>query len=61
MPQERTDVGARTSKRSIVEERPLPRAQPQWQAGKGCYGKAPVPGTVDPHNQPIGKTRVHAH
>ena len=59
--QERTHVGARTSKRSIVEECPLPRAQPQWRAGKGCYGKAPVPGTVDPPNRPVRKTRVHAH
>ena len=37
--QDRIDVGARTSKRSIVEERPLHRAQPQWRTGKGNHWK----------------------
>ena len=59
--QERIDVGARTPMRSIVEECPLCRAQPQWRVGEGSFWEAPVPGTVDPHNRPFGKTGVHTH
>ena len=43
--QDRTDVGARTSKRSIVEERPLHGVEPQRRTGKGIHWKTPVPGT----------------